>query len=326
MKREFLICVCALTLVASITDSVYACCEDPFSDFLITPDNTVCIGTSLTFDAGDMAYDPDGTTLTYDWDFGDGETGTGEIVTHSYDEVGDFTVTLTVTDNDDPDCCGGDPNCEDKEDESSQTVTVTCCEPEFQSIGIRYTKEGYTTHVFGTMFADPPKFDDALYDPDSTCWCTHYTSENRKFEHCHFSVGFSFSIEIEGVNVTITADDSRAWWDSIYGSDYDFVSAATCVQNCHGYATGKSIWIDGDGMDIILEDDYIELFGEDITDATIRTEPTGGGSPTHSVKITGWENGKITETYEKNRAGPVYKRVYSPGLEPDSDWRYWKPK
>jgi hypothetical protein len=79
-------------------------------------------------------------------------------------------------------------------------------------------------------------------------------------------------------------------------------------------------------LDYVLEDDYIELFGEDITDATIRTKPTGGGSPTHSVKITGWENGKITETYEKNRAGPVYKRVYNSGLEPDSGWRYWKPK
>lgn len=99
-----------------------------------------------------------------------------------------------------------------------------------------------------------------------------------------------------------------------------------CIEsNCHGYATGKSFYISGDGMDIVLEDDYIELSGEDITDATFRTKPTGGGSPLHSEKIT-WESGKIKVTYEKHMASPVYKMVYSPPIEPDSGWRYWKPE
>jgi len=123
MKRELLICVCALTLFASITDSIYACCEDPVASFTFTPSTPRCVGTTITFDAY-YSYDPDGTTLTYEWDFGDGETGTGVITTHSYDEGGNYTVTLRVTDNDDPDCCGGDPNCEDHQDEDSQTVDV----------------------------------------------------------------------------------------------------------------------------------------------------------------------------------------------------------
>jgi len=124
MKREILICVFALTVVASITDSIYACCEKPVAYFSIIPYDPQCIGTTITFDAGYYSYDPDGTTLTYEWDFGDGETGTGAIATHSYDEGGDFTVTLTVTDNDDPDCCGGAPDCNDKWDTDSGIVTV----------------------------------------------------------------------------------------------------------------------------------------------------------------------------------------------------------
>jgi hypothetical protein len=124
MKRELLICVCALTVVASTTDRIYACCEDPVPCFTVTPNDAKCVGTTITFDAS-FSYDPDDTTLTYDWDFGDGETGTGEIVTHSYDEGGDFTVTLTVTDNDNDECCdSSDPNCEDHEDEDSATVGV----------------------------------------------------------------------------------------------------------------------------------------------------------------------------------------------------------
>ena len=36
--------------------------------------------------------------VSYEWDFGDGNTGTGETPTHVYDKGGTYTVTLTVTD------------------------------------------------------------------------------------------------------------------------------------------------------------------------------------------------------------------------------------
>ncbi len=36
---------------------------------------------------------------TYAWDFGDGQTGTGNLITHTYTTAGSYTATVTVTDN-----------------------------------------------------------------------------------------------------------------------------------------------------------------------------------------------------------------------------------
>ncbi len=52
-----------------------------------------------TFDAG-ASNDPEGSTLVYSWDFGDGTTGSGVKATHGYpSKDAKYTVTLTVTDN-----------------------------------------------------------------------------------------------------------------------------------------------------------------------------------------------------------------------------------
>jgi LysM repeat protein len=52
----------------------------------------------VTFDASGSS-DADGTIRTFEWDFGDGETGAGQNVTHGYGSTGTFEATLTVTDN-----------------------------------------------------------------------------------------------------------------------------------------------------------------------------------------------------------------------------------
>lgn len=57
-------------------------------------------GNALTFD-GSASDDIDGSLVRYDWDFGDGtqvdDAGPGP--SHTYAAMGDYTVTLTVTDN-----------------------------------------------------------------------------------------------------------------------------------------------------------------------------------------------------------------------------------
>ena len=56
-------------------------------------------GDLISFD-GSGSSDADGTIQSYEWDFGDGATGTGETTKHSYTTDGDYTVSLTITGED----------------------------------------------------------------------------------------------------------------------------------------------------------------------------------------------------------------------------------
>jgi PKD repeat protein len=57
------------------------------------------VGSPITFD-GSGSTDTDGTIVSYLWNFGDSTTGTGVSPTHTYTIPGNYTVILTVTDND----------------------------------------------------------------------------------------------------------------------------------------------------------------------------------------------------------------------------------
>jgi len=74
-------------------------------------DRQFIAGTPIVFD-GTVSEDPDGQIIRYHWDFGDGTSGTGARVDHTYGSPGQFTVTLTVTDNSGSPC-------------ASQTATAT---------------------------------------------------------------------------------------------------------------------------------------------------------------------------------------------------------
>ena len=71
--------------------------QPPIASFTYYPENPL-LGEQITFDAS-SSYDSDGNITNYEWDFGDGNTTTGKIVTHSYSSEGEYTVKLTVTDN-----------------------------------------------------------------------------------------------------------------------------------------------------------------------------------------------------------------------------------
>ncbi len=72
--------------------------KPPTADLTLSPLKPL-INQPVTFNAS-SSYDLDGTIVNYSWDFGDSQTATGMIVSHTYTILGNYMVTLTVIDND----------------------------------------------------------------------------------------------------------------------------------------------------------------------------------------------------------------------------------
>ena len=61
--------------------------------------NKGLVPLKVTFDAS-LSEDVDGNISSYDWNFGDGSSGWGKVISHIYKKAGKFTASLEVTDND----------------------------------------------------------------------------------------------------------------------------------------------------------------------------------------------------------------------------------
>lgn len=77
--------------------------QPPIISFIYSPESPLNSGEVAFFDAS-SSYDPDGTIASYVWDFGDGETGSGQQVTHRFrgkpgGATMPYTVRLTVEDD-----------------------------------------------------------------------------------------------------------------------------------------------------------------------------------------------------------------------------------
>ena len=118
----------------------------PVANFTAT---TACIGTATQFDASSSTTNPPGYSITnYEWNFGDGTTGSGVTTSHTYAQAGTYTVTLNVSD--------ADGHCSDVAiqtvivvNPTAENYFVTICEGESYTFnGVNYTQEGeYTINI-----------------------------------------------------------------------------------------------------------------------------------------------------------------------------------
>lgn len=77
---------------ASLELEVY----EPISFFTVEPSSSeICAGDAFTFNATD--FTEEGSFLNFDWNFGNGTSGSGQQVVAPYPAPGVFTVTLTYT-------------------------------------------------------------------------------------------------------------------------------------------------------------------------------------------------------------------------------------
>jgi PKD repeat protein len=125
----------------------------PTASFIATPETGEAT-LQVSFNAS-ASSDPDGSIVSYGWNFGDGQTSSGVTKNHSYPEAGTYLVTLTITDNDGAtaaatteiivseaviDCSTNNP-CDDNAtcDDNGEEIVCTCNEG--------WTGDGFTCSI-----------------------------------------------------------------------------------------------------------------------------------------------------------------------------------
>ncbi|MEO8062018.1 MAG: DNA/RNA non-specific endonuclease [Pseudomonadota bacterium] len=88
-------------LLALLPDDVEAAVESGTQPPLASITGTAALneGDTGSFSAA-ASFDPNGSVVSYLWDFGDGATGSGVSVTHTFAQDGTHVVSLLITDND----------------------------------------------------------------------------------------------------------------------------------------------------------------------------------------------------------------------------------
>lgn len=79
-------------------DVTVAASNRPPAIVLTVSTNEPFVMSDLALDAS-ATTDPENDPMTFEWDFGDRTRTTGPLVSHMYRQMGDFTVTLKVSDN-----------------------------------------------------------------------------------------------------------------------------------------------------------------------------------------------------------------------------------
>ena len=73
--------------------------QKPNADFTVSPSSGYAKKTTFNVDASGSS-DPDGNIVEYKWNWGDGSTSSGKTATHQYSNKNDYTIILTVKDDD----------------------------------------------------------------------------------------------------------------------------------------------------------------------------------------------------------------------------------
>ncbi len=120
--------------------------------------NVIATGGTLTGD-GSGSSDRDGSVAGWEWDFGDGQTGSGAVMSHTYTNAGAYDVRLTAVDD------------QDAERSVTNTVYVS---------GVR-TGSGFT--IGGASITNDPGRDPVHYPREGVPMMIHWSN----------SVGFFIS-------------------------------------------------------------------------------------------------------------------------------------
>jgi PKD repeat protein len=237
---------------------------------------------SISFDASG-SYDPDGSVVSYSWDFGDGTTGNGVMVQHSYSQDGTYVVTLTVTDN------------EGAIGTASATKTIRNRSPRAS-----FTESAETVDIGEVIHFDAS----GSYDPDGSIISYNWnfgdgtTGNGVMVQHAYSEEG------TYTVSLTITDDDGAE--DTAKATKT--VLAETTVQNQNPVASftesaetvyvGEVIDFDASGSydpDGTITS-YFWDFGDGTTETGVTVQHAYSQDGTYTVTLTVTDDGGATDT------------------------------
>ena len=221
--------------------------------------------------------DTDGTIASYEWDFGDGSTSSGEQVQHTYTSAGSYLVTLTVTDDD------GDTGTDD--------VTITISSPDNQppmaviSADIISGDVPLTVNLSGAGSSDP---DGSItsYEWDFGDGATGLTAQ---VQHTYTDPGM-FTVYLK-----VTDDDGATGTDSlkIIVSEGAVVNTPPVVVITVTSASGFApLTVELDGSGSYDPDGTVTFYSWDLGDGNISSDAV----TSHIYRVPGNYTVKLTVT------------------------------
>ncbi|MGJ5667814.1 PKD domain-containing protein [Rhodococcus aetherivorans] len=150
-------------------------------------------GLTASFDATGST-DTDGTIVRYEWNFGDGQTGTGATVAHTYATAGTYAVILTVTDS------GGATDTETKSVTVAAPAGTTRDDPGVSGYLYRWVADELAA-ADGTAIA-------ALADPESSKSLANATSAQQPTVQ---TVGGERVLRFDGTDDFLSITGLNAW-------------------------------------------------------------------------------------------------------------------
>ncbi len=240
------------------------------------------VGSQVMFD-GSSSSDPDGTIVSYSWNFGDGASGTGVNPTHTYSAAGTYNVTLTVMDN---------AGASDSASTSATITDVPNLPPVANANGPYSGTVGVPVTFDGTGSSDPDgsivrydwNFGDGTTALDGGPTPSHTYQSNGGFT----------------VTLTVTDDAGATASDSTSANIGAAANQAPTADANGPYngTVGSSVQFDGSGSsdpDGFITS-YLWDFGDGSTGTGVNPSHTYNSAGTFTVTLTVSDNDELTDS------------------------------